>query len=59
VNDRWTLRRFSRPTLLLLAFAALLILYVAVRLYSAPPSADTVRDTMCLASRIGLPCQPF
>jgi hypothetical protein len=44
---------------ILLAVVGLLILYVVARLYSAPASADAARDTTCLASRIGLPCQPY
>lgn len=51
-----------RPKLarILVAVVAVFLLYFIVRVStgSRQSSADVAQDTMCLASRIGLPCRP-
>ncbi|HJU69826.1 MAG TPA: hypothetical protein VJ650_16430 [Gemmatimonadaceae bacterium] len=51
-----------RPKLarILVVVAAVFLLYFVLRssTTSRQPSTDVAQDTMCLASRIGLPCRP-
>jgi hypothetical protein len=37
---------------------AILLLYLLLRAATPSPAAGTEPDTMCLASKIGLPCNP-
>jgi hypothetical protein len=55
-----TVFRLTRPAKILAAIAAVLLLYVVLRIFASPPpvAADSARaDTLCFAARIGLPCR--
>ena len=48
-------RTFAR---ILAGIGAILLLYLILRAASPSPATGTEPDTMCLASKIGLPCNP-
>ena len=48
-------RNFAR---ILAGIGAILLLYLILRAASPSPATGTQPDTMCLASKIGLPCNP-
>lgn len=48
-------RNFAR---ILAGIGAILLLYLILRAASPSPATATQPDTMCLASKIGLPCNP-
>ena len=48
-------RNFAR---ILAGIPAILLLYLVLRAASPSPATGTEPDTMCLASKIGLPCNP-
>jgi hypothetical protein len=49
-----------KPARILVAVVAVFLLYIILRssTTSRPSSEAVPQDTMCLASRIGLPCRP-